>query len=46
MALRTHMLSGRLKTDFDEVVEAIFQGVERPYERIPCILIIKKKRLE
>jgi hypothetical protein len=35
MALRTHNLpSGRLKYDFDEVDEAMFQGVDGPSERI------------
>jgi hypothetical protein len=42
MALRTHMLSERLKIDINEVVETMFQGVERPYEQISCILGIEK----
>jgi hypothetical protein len=38
MALRTHNLAqGCLKKDFDEVVEAKFQGVERPCKIIFCI---------
>jgi hypothetical protein len=31
-----------LKCDFGEVVEAMFQGVERPYEQIFCMLSIEK----
>jgi hypothetical protein len=31
-----------LKNDFGEVDEAIFQGVERPWEFISCILGFKK----
>jgi hypothetical protein len=33
-----------LKNDFDEV-EEIFQGVERPYELISCILSMEKSDL-
>jgi hypothetical protein len=46
MTLRTHNLPfGRLKNDFGEVDEAMFQGVERPYELIFCILSIEKSYL-
>jgi hypothetical protein len=44
--LRTHNLpSGRLRNDFGEIDEAMFQGVNRPYEIIFCNTGIKKKRL-
>jgi hypothetical protein len=47
MALRTHNLpSGRLKKNFVEVDEAMFQGVERPCEFILCFLGIEKKYLD
>jgi hypothetical protein len=46
MSPSTHYLpSGRLKNDFGEIDEAMFQGVERPCELIFCNLSIKKKRL-
>jgi predicted transcriptional regulator len=35
-----------LKNDFVEVVEAMFQGVERPYELISCILSMEKSDLD
>jgi hypothetical protein len=35
-----------LKIDFDEVGEAIIQGVERPCEHIFCILGIEKSDLD
>jgi hypothetical protein len=39
MALRIlNLLSGRLKKEFDEFDEALFQGVERPCELIFCFL--------
>jgi hypothetical protein len=39
MVISTHNLSSeRLKNDFGEVDEAIFQGAERPWEHIFCIL--------
>jgi hypothetical protein len=42
MALRTYSLSlGRLKNDFCEGDEAIYQGVRRPREIIICILGIE-----
>jgi hypothetical protein len=31
-----------LKNDFGKVDEAVFEGVERPYEFIFCILSIEK----
>jgi hypothetical protein len=35
MALKLNNLpSGRLKNDFGEIDEAMFNGVERPYEHI------------
>jgi hypothetical protein len=34
-----------LKNDFGEVEEALFRGVERPYELILCILSTKKSEL-
>jgi hypothetical protein len=44
MALKTHNLpSGRLKKDFCEVDEAMFEGVERPYEIIFWILSIENR---
>jgi hypothetical protein len=47
MALRTRNLpSRRLKKDFVEVDEAMFQGVERPCELIFCILGIEKSYLD
>jgi hypothetical protein len=47
MALRTHNLpSGRLKNDFVEVDEAMFQVVVRPYELIFCNLNIEKSDLD
>jgi hypothetical protein len=43
MALRTHNLpSGRLKKDFGEVDEAMFQGVEGLFELIFCIPCMEK----
>jgi hypothetical protein len=43
MALRTHNLpSGRLKYDFDEVDEAMIQGVEGPSKSILSIPGIEK----
>jgi hypothetical protein len=43
MALRAHNLpSGRLKNDFVEVDEVMFQGVERPYELISASWALKK----
>jgi hypothetical protein len=35
-----------LKNDFDEVHEVMFQGVERPYELIFCILGFEKNELD
>jgi hypothetical protein len=46
MALRTHNVpSGRLKNDFGEFEETMFQGVERPYEFIFYVLGIQKSDL-
>jgi hypothetical protein len=46
MALRTHNLpSLRLKNDIGEVDEAMFRGVEKPYELIFCILSMEKSDL-
>jgi hypothetical protein len=43
MALRTHYVpSRRSKNDFGEVDEAMFEGVERRYKFIFCILNIEK----
>jgi hypothetical protein len=47
MALITHNLhSGRLKNDFGEVEEAMFQSVERTSEVILCILSFEKMKVE
>jgi hypothetical protein len=47
MALRTHNVpSGRHKNDFGEVDESTFQGSERPYEVIFCMLSIEKSDLD
>jgi hypothetical protein len=47
MGQRTHNLpSGRLKNDFGEIDEAMFQGVEGPYEIIFCILSIEESDLD
>jgi hypothetical protein len=47
MELANHyLLSGRLKFDFDEVDEAMFQGVERSCELIFCIVGIQKSDLD
>jgi hypothetical protein len=47
MALRTHNLpSGRLKNDFREFDEAMFQGVERPFELILWNMDIEKSNLD
>jgi hypothetical protein len=47
LALRTHILHlDVLKSDFREVDEAMFQGVERQYELIFFILNIEKRDLE
>jgi hypothetical protein len=47
MALRIHNLpSGLLKNDLGEVDEAMFEGVERRYELIFCILSIEKSDLD
>jgi hypothetical protein len=46
MALRNHMFLDVLKKDFVEVDEAIVQGVERPCEKIFCILGIEKSELD
>jgi hypothetical protein len=35
-----------LKKDFSDVDENIFQGVERPYEHISCIMSIEKTDLD
>jgi hypothetical protein len=46
MDLRTRNLpSWRLKNDFGEINEAMFQGVEGPYELIFYILGIQKKTI-
>jgi hypothetical protein len=46
MALWTHNLtSERKKNDFGEVDEAMFQGVQRPYELIFSIPSIEKSEL-
>jgi hypothetical protein len=43
MALRTRIwLLDVLKIDFGEVDESTFQGFERPYEVIFCILSLEK----
>jgi hypothetical protein len=47
MTLRNHNLhSGRLKNDFVEVDETMFQGVERPCDIVFCILGIKNTDLD
>jgi hypothetical protein len=47
IALTTHNLpSVRLKNDFGEDDEAMFQGFERPYEFIFCIVGIEKSDLD
>jgi hypothetical protein len=47
MALGNHSLFSRvLKNDFGEVDEAIFQGVQRHFEHIFCILAIDKSDLD
>jgi hypothetical protein len=47
VALRTHNLpSGRLKNDFGEVNEVMFQGFERPYDLILCIREMEKSDLD
>jgi hypothetical protein len=46
MTLRTNNLHlDVLKNDFGEVDEAMFQGVERSYELVFCILSIEKSDL-
>jgi hypothetical protein len=47
MALRIHNLpSGRIKNDFGEVDEAMFQGVEGPFALIFCILGIENNDMD
>jgi hypothetical protein len=47
MALRSHnQPSGRLKNEFGEVDEAIFQDVERPCELFFCIHGVEKNELD
>jgi hypothetical protein len=42
MELRNNLPSGRPKKDYDDVDEAMFQGVEGPCELILCIPRIEK----
>jgi hypothetical protein len=43
MDVRIHnLLTVRIKNDFAKFYEALYQGVERPYELIFCFLRIKK----
>jgi hypothetical protein len=47
MALRTHNLpSGHLKCDFEDVFDAMFQGVEKPQELIFYLLGNQKSDLD